>query len=266
MITRLQNQLLAGLPQTALMYHSTHKGGENWRWSLALADFERQLNAVKAAGLNAGSITDALGRRSGANLLLTFDDGYANTLEALELILARGFSATLFVVTNHIGGQSNWPGSDRSLPLLSLTDIKRLAGLGIEIAVHGATHEDMTQLPQQQLSRQLTEAKGFLEELTGQRVTGLAYPYGRYNPGVIETVKSCGFEYACCTEAGRLSASESEYQLKRITIENGDSLTSFQRKLILGGNNADKGALLSYMVKSMIARKPANLKSHRNPL
>jgi len=77
---------------------------------------------------------------------LTFDDGYENFYEfAWPVLRQYGFSATVFVVTNDVGGLSQWdPGS--ATPLMNWDKLCELARHGIEIGSHTASHPRLTQL------------------------------------------------------------------------------------------------------------------------
>ncbi|WP_426416992.1 polysaccharide deacetylase family protein [Aestuariirhabdus sp. LZHN29] len=255
MITLAQNQLLKSLPQTALMYHAFHDTDNDWLWSLDFNEFRSHLAMMKLSDLSVSSVFTDEGVRSKADILLTFDDGYANNSKALELVLKHGYTATLYVVYHSIGSHSDWQKNREALSLLSMKEIKRFASLGVEIGLHGAYHQDMTAIQPNDLQEQLVAAKSELENQIGKPVFGLAYPYGRYNKDVMARVRDAGFLYACSTEAGRVSASLSDYQIKRLTIENMDTLNRVQRKLILGSNNSSAKALLRYLIKSVFTPK-----------
>ena len=100
-------------------------------------------SAVPAAPL--GYETVSLGRALGLAgeaplpqrpLVLTFDDGTLDFWEHARPVLdLHGFSATLFVVTGHVGGESGW---DRDLdepdrPLMSWDQLRELDRAGYEI-------------------------------------------------------------------------------------------------------------------------------------
>src|SRR6185369_14232413 len=95
-----------------------------------------------AAGLRAGALPEK-------TLVLTFDDGYASVREeALPRLRARGFVATVFLVTDRCGGDSAWPGQTASLvrPLLTWDEAAALAEEGWELGAHGRTHRPLAGL------------------------------------------------------------------------------------------------------------------------
>jgi peptidoglycan/xylan/chitin deacetylase (PgdA/CDA1 family) len=123
-------------------------------------------------------------------VLLTFDDGYADLVhEALPALEARGFKATMFIVSQHIGDASSW---DLALgypqrPLMTAPEILKAAERGIEIGAHTRTHRDLRTLSLPDLKDELEGCQKDLSELIGVDVNIFAYPFGFNN----ETVRQC---------------------------------------------------------------------------
>ncbi|MCL6414692.1 polysaccharide deacetylase family protein [Aestuariirhabdus sp. Z084] len=244
-IESLQASMAKCIGQTALMYHSI--ASDDWHWSLSMSNFEAHLEALKLSKLSASSVCNIDGKRSNSDILLTFDDGYCNNIGALESVTSAGFSATVFVITECIGRKSHWQPGNKALPLLDKSEIRYLAESGIEIGMHGFQHTDMTTIPPEALLKQLRDGKSKLEDSLGCEIKGLAYPYGCYNEKVIEIAKDCKFHYAMTTESGRISASSSNLQLKRLTIDNSINATKLQRMLINGSNDNGYDTLFAYL-------------------
>ena len=107
-----------------LMYHWFRPGGarsvsRSPQLEITPETFGRQLAALADDGYRTVSLGRALGLDGEDSLpprpiVITFDDGTLDFWEHAKPALDRyGFSATLFVVTGHVGGQSTW---DRALP------------------------------------------------------------------------------------------------------------------------------------------------------
>ena len=126
-------------------------------------------------------------------VLLTFDDGYADLVhKALPILEERGFKATMFIVSQHIGDASTW---DVALgyperPLMTAEEILEAFSRGIEIGAHTRTHSDLRTLSPAELKDELEGCRKDLIELTGAEVNSLAYPFGFTN----EEVRRCADE------------------------------------------------------------------------
>ena len=90
------------------------------------------------------------GARPRRAIMITFDDGYADLVTHAFPVLARfGMSATVFVVTERLGGQDNWNdplGSGDRFALLSEADLVRWQSQGMEFGSHGRSHRDLVAL------------------------------------------------------------------------------------------------------------------------
>lgn len=129
------------------------------------------------------------------SFLLTFDDGYADTLEyAIPILSDHGLHTVLFVSTDLLGHDS--PDPARSY--LSWRDCKRLSESGHVIGSHGKSHEA---LPGRDTGDIHDEVVGSLTELSTHLGTELplyAYPYGleaqvpSYIPGYRSSLSAFG--------------------------------------------------------------------------
>ena len=64
-----------------------------------------------------------------------------------------------------------------------------------EIACHTWAHPFITKIPQVQFLKELLEDKKMLEDIAGQPIVGMAYPFGQYTEAVKETLRAAGIEY-----------------------------------------------------------------------
>lgn len=65
-----------------------------------------------------------------------------------------------------------------------------------EVACHGATHADLTGLPDEAVRRELRDDKTTLEAIAGRPVRGLAYPFGSHDARTEGMAAEAGFAYA----------------------------------------------------------------------
>jgi peptidoglycan/xylan/chitin deacetylase (PgdA/CDA1 family) len=113
---------------------------------------------------------------------VTFDDGFANSDEALRSLRAHHLPATAFVVTGQVGKSNAWGGCDAPgiprLPLLGWQGLEALAAAGVAIGAHTHTHPRLTGLFGADLEDELDRCAAILRERLGVERPYLAYPYG----------------------------------------------------------------------------------------
>jgi peptidoglycan/xylan/chitin deacetylase (PgdA/CDA1 family) len=149
-------------------------------------------------------------------LALTFDDGYEDNLKIAAPILKKyGLKATLFA----IGSTPNRKELDNQLPLLSISDIKKLhADFGWDIGFHTATHADLSKLTSAGIESEIVTGKANFEKLTGLTLRSFAYPRGFTNSEVIAAVKRAAFRYGLTVD-GRQVDPTKPLTTDRINIE-----------------------------------------------
>ena len=82
---------------------------------------------------------------------------------------------------------------------LSEENVKRIYG-GHEIACHAEYHAGMDRCSATDAMREIWNDRMKLEKVSGQMVTGFAYPCGQYSGKVVEILRLAGIEYARTTE------------------------------------------------------------------
>ena len=206
----LRKEFGARLP--ILMYHNIGPLREGFDRYLTLSPemFERQLQWLTKHRYTPIRTSDWIAyQRDGTALperpvLLTFDDAYADIVEfGLPLLIKYGFTGTVFVVSDEIGGTNKWDlhlGLSEQ-PLMSETQIREWAEKGIEFGAHTKTHADLTILTPEQVAEEMRGSRKRLEDLLGVPVPSLAYPYGYYTAAVAEIARS-HFDLALTCDEG----------------------------------------------------------------
>ncbi|WP_245292077.1 polysaccharide deacetylase family protein [Methylobacterium tarhaniae] len=121
---------------------------------------------------------------AGRHFLVTFDDGYADTVEvALPVLSAAGVPAILFLVSDWLDAPpTSPPGPYAGRALVAAW----LAG-GMAIGAHGVSHARIATLDDAGAEREIAGSRAALEAATGRPVRHFACPWGvaerDYRPG-----------------------------------------------------------------------------------
>jgi peptidoglycan/xylan/chitin deacetylase (PgdA/CDA1 family) len=223
-----------------LMYHQVgpHRPGSVLnRWRVPEEEFRWQLDALARRGYRGVALRDLLDAPSAPTrrAILTFDDGYSGVLKsALPALLSHGFSATVFVVADKIGGTNDWDAETPGEPLLSADEIRVLHAAGVEIGSHGATHRPLTRLSDGDLHRELAGSKATLERLTGGAVTSFCYPYGDLDDRVVEAARAAGYRAATVIRGGISPDLSDPLRLKRVSVRGTNTRLDFTLALTRG--------------------------------
>jgi peptidoglycan/xylan/chitin deacetylase (PgdA/CDA1 family) len=180
-----------------LTYHNLAEQAKG-RLVLAAASFREQMRYLKTNGYRVVSLADfveftRLNRQLPQRaVVLTFDDGYrAFKDHAYPVIKEMGFTATLFIYTD-------WVGAGRGS--LSWADLRELAAAGIDIQAHSKTHADLRRAQGEteaqyarRMQAELEQPQELFNRNLGRRTQVLAYPYGRWEEGLLPKVKDYGY-------------------------------------------------------------------------
>jgi GT2 family glycosyltransferase/peptidoglycan/xylan/chitin deacetylase (PgdA/CDA1 family) len=202
--------------------------------------FTAQLDLLLSRGwrfVGVESVLEML--RSGRGLprravLLTFDDAYADLGAAWPILANRGIPATVFAVSERIGGTNEWDTvrGGRELPLLDAPTLLRLAQQGLVVGSHGATHRRMVDLAPTELEHELKGSAATIASLGLPQPTVLAYPYGSWNAKIAEAVEEAGYAAAFTIQARLTRASDDRFSLPRIEVLASDSPARVLSKLV----------------------------------
>lgn len=189
------------------------------------AAFEQQLAYLKAHEFTALSLAQAIADLDGdwqappRSVLLTFDDGYADSvLVALPRLQAYGMRATLFVITGYIGQSNRWnTRACYDAQHMTWDELRYWRENGGDVGGHSHLHHCMTRLSLDEVGETIEQNKRLLEQEIGIAPRAFAYPYGRYNSAVIDVVRQ-HYELAFATDGGMWDARNNRYAINRLTV------------------------------------------------
>src|ERR1019366_1817675 len=191
---------------TILCYHRTAEGipvhTSYDSFNVSPRTFKKQMLALRSIrGVKVVSAKTVAGLLKDSTVspenyvLITFDDGYQNVLDAAKVLHQENYSAVIFVVTDYIGKPvfdfntydvwcQGLPNSEPNwYKPLSLADCQELLRLGIEIQLHGHSHRPLGSLQDDDLKEEITNSKATIERLGAGDAIALAYPYGSSRAG-----------------------------------------------------------------------------------
>jgi len=224
-----------------LMYHRVADSGPPAldRYRITPAALEEQLRYLRDAGYVGVTLqawhAAMTARRPlpGRAILLTFDDGYLDfSTHAWPLLQQYGFSATMFLVADRIGGVSEWDAAHgEPAPLMGWPDILKLQAEGIEFGSHSCTHPPLTALSPEHVTLEAARARAILTRGLRRPVTAFAYPYGDQDAVVRHLTGACGYTYGLTCDSRLSSLTDDPLALPRLEITGADTLATFVAKL-----------------------------------
>jgi peptidoglycan/xylan/chitin deacetylase (PgdA/CDA1 family) len=239
-----------------LTYHSIDSSGSPV--SLSEETFRAHVRFFGSGRVRVVPLADLLSLPDESDAVaLTFDDGFLNfTSSALPALSHLGFPATIFVVSDAVGGTNAWGGRDApgipTLPLMTWQDLEGAHTAGFEIGAHSRHHPDLTTLSPAQLE---DETAGCVERISaelGQRPRHFAYPYGAVNETVARVARDV-FEQSVTTEFRAIAPDDDLALLPRLDSwyfrKAGEletwGLPSFRRRLWLRAQGRRVRALMT---------------------
>jgi peptidoglycan/xylan/chitin deacetylase (PgdA/CDA1 family) len=217
-----------------LMYHHIcpFNAADSPRWQLTPEAFEQQLRHLRDSGFRTVTLTDwqqAMITQTplpGKVVSLTFDDGYLDFYTtAWPLLKQYGFSASVFIITDHVGRQFE------GATLMDWYHIKQLQKEGVEFGSHSAQHPVLSALSNTDMVREGLRSRLLLEKKLDTPVQAFCYPYGDSNPIVRHLIGACGYTVGLSLGERCSSFEDDLLHLSRIEIEGTDSLVRFIAKL-----------------------------------
>jgi len=161
---------------------------------------------------------------------ITFDDAYADTAEAVDLVRDRGLSASVFVTTGQVGSEA----------MIDHGQLAALAGhpARVELGAHTVSHPFLDELGASEIEREVSESKAQLEALIGREVETFAYPYGAYDRDVRAAVIAAGYSSAAAVKNALSHPADDPWAIARWTVRGNTDARRLAR--ILEGRGAPR--------------------------
>jgi peptidoglycan/xylan/chitin deacetylase (PgdA/CDA1 family) len=195
-----------------LLYHSVADVQE--RFTVTPANFDEHARAIVASGRVALTISEFARALRGEQTLparavaVTFDDGYHDTLAAVEKLRALGITSTLFVTSNRLDDAVG----------ISTQAARAIADSGAEIGAHTVTHPHLDEVSLAIAVEEIEASKHEVEQRLELPVATFAYPHGSYDRRVRQAVIDAGFSSAAAVKNALSHEHDDPFAIARLTI------------------------------------------------
>jgi peptidoglycan/xylan/chitin deacetylase (PgdA/CDA1 family) len=200
--------------------------------------FRQEMQALARRGWRGVSMRELQpylrGERRGKVVGLTFDDGFLNNMQALPILQAFGFTATLFAIPGLVGGVNEWdrPAGIEIKPLMGREHLQAWLAAGMEIGSHTFNHVDLTECDAQQAHHEIDGSRQALEDLLGCEVESFCFPYGRLRDEHVDMVRAARYTSACTCEMRRVQSGTDLLRLPRLTSWSTSPLPLFLARVL----------------------------------
>lgn len=236
--TWLVRQCNEGRAVPVLMYHGVADDPGKDVWTVATADFRRQMESLRDAGFTSILPPDIARARRGLFLLprkpvvITFDDGFQSNMTLAEPILREtGMKAVCYLIIGHIADSPEERTSYRGYPNLVWTEVRDMIARGtFSFGIHSISHSPNPAIQ----SQEVHPARHVFHLKTGSRTESYCYPFGGSSDPIYDQVKAKRYTTAmvCDDTLFTYSRKADLFRIPRISVFGGRhsfSMRSFER-------------------------------------
>jgi len=217
-----------------LMYHKVNDTPDN-PTTVSTAAFDEQLAQLQELGFRVVDLDAVIDHYTLGHplppkaLLITFDDGYRDTLEnALPVLQKHGFPAVIFVPVAYMDDHQPLP-HERYLveqgvrnPTLDWGLLRELDRGGVRVESHGIAHRPLAEMGLDEAVREIAVSKLVLEERLERSVQAYAYVKGskaHFRPVHVSLVQQAGYDVAFTSVSGSNDEDTDPLRLRRYNVE-----------------------------------------------
>jgi peptidoglycan/xylan/chitin deacetylase (PgdA/CDA1 family) len=163
-------------------------------------------------------------------LAITFDDGYEDHfLYAYPILKRYSFPATIFLTVKYIDGYwESERAEEGRIKGLCMEHIRKMQREGlIQFGSHGYSHVDLTGVDSDGRVFEIANSKIYLEDLLGEEVPFISYPFGAFDQGIKDMVRKAGYRAGFSI----WNTKPDSYSIRRIPLHTLDGLMRFRLKI-----------------------------------
>jgi peptidoglycan/xylan/chitin deacetylase (PgdA/CDA1 family) len=220
-------------PIPVLLYHSV-SGRDSF--AVTPGRFARHAEAIAACGRTPLTMSELADGLRGLRALpeqcvaITFDDGYRDTVGAIETLRGYGLCSTLYVTSGCVGDED----------ALTAQQVGTLAGWqdSVELGAHTVTHRRLDELGSLAAQREIRDSKDAVEQLAGRCVNSFAYPHGAFDDHVRGLVIDAGYTSAGAVKNALSHRHDDPFAIARWTVRSTTSIGDLGA--VLNGSGAPR--------------------------
>jgi peptidoglycan/xylan/chitin deacetylase (PgdA/CDA1 family) len=215
-----------------LNYHHVHDGPDP-SFRVTPAQFQAQMGCLQEEGIRVLDLDQLLQMVNGERpvekaVLITFDDGYEDFLNAWPILKAMNMPCVLFLISDFLGGWNRWdPLRKTRHKHLSRAQLQALRDDGVHFGSHSRTHPALTRLNPRRLWREVRGSRQALEETLGVSVPVFAYPGGHVNR-LVQTLTAWTYDAGFATDEKTGASPGQPYRIPRLEASLCGSLDAFR--------------------------------------
>jgi peptidoglycan/xylan/chitin deacetylase (PgdA/CDA1 family) len=148
---------------------------------------------------------------------VTFDDGLRSILPAIETLERYGLPSTVFLVTDYVGRDNDWPGQPSWVPragTLDWAEVAELSRRGVVFGSHSRTHRRLDRARIETVERELRGSSDAIASRLGRPCRLFAHPYGTWTREVGGRCRL--FDAAFGTRLALASTRDDTFNLPRV--------------------------------------------------
>lgn len=219
---------MASYRPLVLCYHAVT---DRWRHELSLPARRilAQVERLRARGYRAGAAVDVVDGSEHV-LHVTFDDAFRSVLDVLPELDRLRVPVTIFACSAYAeqGDPLAVPELAHDarehpdeLATMDWETLRGIAARGVEIGSHARTHPRLTQLPDEELERELRGSRARIEAELDRPCRFLAYPYGDEDARVRRAARAAGYEAAFAVKSDERNVDR--FALPRVGLFRSDN-------------------------------------------
>ncbi len=203
-----------------LVYHNVDYSGSNF--SVTPEQLDEQCRWLYENGYTSITVWQFWDAAMGSGalpanpVLITNDDGWSSVMTFAEILGRYGLVGNYFI---------------NNYSPLSADQILTLSQYG-PVQAHTANHQFLSQMDYQGQLAEISQNVTYIEQITGQPVRFLAWPFGDYNSSAIEAASASGIIGAFgLNGTGCYLLAVDPFSVPRIAMVAGDDLDTFAAKV-----------------------------------
>ncbi len=217
-----------------LCYHRINPWYKNDAITVSPGSFKYHMNYLSLKGFRFITLDEYIQQisYSSKNVVITFDDGFADNLWfASEILKKFKITPVIFLTVSYIGTDkifTRYQNKEKDR-FLNWKEIIEMSKNGVEFGSHTLTHPFLTKITRQQAEKEIIDSRKIVEDKTGKEVKFFCYPYGDYNSEIIEIVEKGGYKAAVVNRKKNMKITK--FTLPRIGIYSHNNKLIFRIKI-----------------------------------